>query len=66
MEITYRMHGDFYVPNLLISEAEPATYGRFGRMRAQYLKAHRRGAYTTSKASDIWRHGNSFKQPLPL
>ena len=45
MEITYRMHEDFYVPNLLMPEAEPATYGRFGHMRLQYLKEHHRATY---------------------
>ena len=51
MKITYRKHGNFYVPNLLMSEAEPATYGRFGRMRLKYLKEHRRGTYITLKTS---------------
>ena len=45
MEITYREIETFYVPNLLMSEAEPATYGRFGRMRLKYLKEHRRASY---------------------
>ena len=38
MEITYRENENFYVPNLLMPEEEPATYGRFGRMRLKYLK----------------------------
>ena len=41
MEITYRMHGDFYVPNLLMPEEESVTYGHFGRMRLKYLKEQR-------------------------
>ena len=56
MKITYRKHGDFYVPNLLMSEAEPATYGRFGRMRLKYLKEHRRGTYITLKTSGQLTH----------
>ena len=51
MEITYRKHGDFYVPNLLMPEEAPATYGRFGRMRLKYLKGHRRAAYVNLKTS---------------
>ena len=56
MKITYRKHGNFYVPNLLMSEAEPATYGRFGRMRLKYLKEHRRGTYITLKTSGQLTH----------
>ena len=51
MEISYRKHGDFYMPNLLMQEAEPATYGRFGQMRLKYLKKHCRGTYITLKTS---------------
>lgn len=56
MEITYRKHGDFYVPNLFMPEEEPITYGRFGRMRLKYLKEHRRGTYTTLKTSGQLTH----------
>ena len=45
MEITYSKYGDFYLPDLAVSKEEPATYGRFGRMRLKYLKEHRRAAY---------------------
>lgn len=47
MEITYTKHGDYYLPDLALLEEEPATYGRFGRMRLKYLKEHRRGTYTS-------------------
>ena len=56
MKITYRKHGDFYVPNLLMSEAEPVTYGRFGRMRLKYLKEHRRAVYINLKVSGQLTH----------
>ena len=46
MEITYSKYGDYYLPNLVLPEEEPATYGRFGRMRLKYLKEHRRATYT--------------------
>ena len=51
MEITYSKYGDYYLPDLAISEKEPATYGRFGRMRLQYLKEHRRAIYINLKTS---------------
>ena len=51
MEITYSKYGDFYLPDLAVSKEEPATYGRFGRMRLKYLKEHRRAAYINLKTS---------------
>lgn len=51
MEITYSKYGDYYLPALVLSEEEPATYGRFGRMRLKYLKEHRKATYTNLKTS---------------
>ena len=45
MEITYSKYGDYYLPDLVVSDEEPTTYGRFGRMRLRYLKEHRRVLY---------------------
>ena len=56
MEITYRENENFYVPNLLMPEEEPATYGRFGRMRLKYLKEHRRAVYINLKVSGQLTH----------
>ena len=56
MEITYRKHEDYCVPNLLMHGSEPAAYGRFGRMRLKYLKEHRKGTYTTLKTSGQLTH----------
>jgi len=56
MEITYSKHGNYYLPNLVLSEEEPATYGRFGRMRLKYLKEHRRATYINLKTSGQLTH----------
>ena len=56
MEITYSKYGDYYLPNLVLSEEEPATYGRFGRMRLKYLKEHRRATYINLKTSGKLTH----------
>ena len=56
MEITYSKYGDFYLPDLAVSKEEPATYGRFGRMRLKYLKEHRRAAYINLKTSGQLMH----------
>ena len=61
MEITYSKYGDYYLPDLAISEKEPATYGRFGRMRLQYLKEHRRATYINLKTSgQLTQHLNEI------
>ena len=56
MEITYRKHEDFCVPNLLMHGSEPAAYGRFGRMRLKYLKEHRIAVYINLKVSGQFTH----------
>ena len=56
MEITYSKYGDYYLPDLAVSKEEPATYGRFGRMRLKYLKEHRRAVYINLKTSGQLTH----------
>lgn len=56
MEITYSKYGDYYLPDLVLSEEEPATYGLFGRMRLKYLKEHRRVTYINLKTSGELAH----------
>ena len=51
MKITHSKYGDYYLPDLAVSQKEPATYGRFGRVRLKYLKEHRRATYTNLKTS---------------
>ena len=59
MEITYSKYGDFYLPDLVLSEEEPATYGRFGRIRLKYLKEHRRVLYINLLTSgELTQHLN--------
>ena len=42
--LSYTLHGDYYLPDLEINEEEP-TYGKYGIMRKQFLKEHRRARY---------------------
>lgn len=56
MKITHSKYGDYYLPDLAVSQKEPATYGRFGRVRLKYLKEHRRAAYTNLKTSGQLTH----------
>ena len=56
MESTYSKYGDYYLPDLVVSDEEPTTYGRFGRMRLRYLKEHRRATYINLKTSGQLTH----------
>lgn len=36
----YTLHGDYYLPDLVLREEEP-TYGKYGMLRKQFLKEYR-------------------------
>jgi hypothetical protein len=56
MKITYTKYDDYYLPDLLMPTEEIVPYGRFGRMRLKYLKAHRRVTYINLKTSGELAH----------
>jgi len=43
--LTYRMEGDYLVPNLTVSEEPPVTLGKYALLRKNFLKQHRRVFY---------------------
>ena len=46
-ELTYTRCGDYYIPDLKLSEQPEAPIGKYGRMRHRYLKEHRPGLYSS-------------------
>lgn len=46
-KITYRKVGDYYLPNLTLDESKYKNYqlGKYGRMRLNYLKNHKKAEY---------------------
>ena len=40
----YTLHGDYYLPDLVLNEEEP-TYGKYGMLRKQFLKEYRPARY---------------------
>ena len=38
--MSYTLHGDYYLPDLVLREEEP-TYGKYGMLQKQFLKEHR-------------------------
>ena len=47
MELTYTERNGIMYPNLTLPEQTNYPIGKYGRMRLDYLKKHRRGTYTT-------------------
>ena len=46
-KITYTKIGDYYIPNLTLEESKFKNYhlGKYGRMRLNYLKNHKKAEY---------------------
>lgn len=44
--IEYHLEGDYYIPNLVIPKQEKITLNKYGRMRLEYLKEHKKAEYT--------------------
>ena len=47
MELTYTERNCIMYPDLALPEQTNYPIGKYGRMRLDYLKKHRRGTYTT-------------------
>ena len=47
MELTYTERNGIMYPDLALPEQTNHPIGKYGRMRLDYLKKHRRGTYTT-------------------
>ena len=47
-KIEYGKEGDCYIPNLIVPKDEYAHYciGKYGRLRLNYLKEHKKAEYT--------------------
>ena len=43
---TYRQEGDYLIPNLTLPNGGDYKIGKYGRMRLNYLKEHRKILYT--------------------
>ena len=47
MELAYTERNDIMYPDLALPEQTDYPIGKYGKMRLDYLKKHRRGTYTT-------------------
>ena len=46
MKIDYRKCGDYYIPNLVISNTKNLKLGKYGKMRLNYLKTQKKAEYS--------------------
>jgi hypothetical protein len=44
--IEYTLVGDYYMPNLAIPKQEKITLNKYGRIRLNYLKEHKKAEYS--------------------
>ena len=45
-KIEYHREGDYYLPNLVLTEQKKIQLNKYGRLRLEYLKKHKKGEYT--------------------
>ncbi len=45
-KITYHKEGDYLIPDLYFPKQPSKSIGKYGRLRLNYLKEHKRGLYT--------------------
>ena len=44
--IEYTLVGDYYLPNLVIEPQRKINLNKYGRLRLEYLKNHKKAEYT--------------------
>ena len=44
--ISYTLRGDYYIPDLVLTEREQQTIGKYGMLRKRFLQEHRKGTYS--------------------
>lgn len=52
MKIDYRKCGDYYIPNLVISNTKNFKLGKYGKMRLNYLKNQKKAEYSILMIED--------------
>ena len=52
MELKYIKTGDYELPNLTLKGNKKGTINKYGMLRLDYLKAHKKALYTTLLMKD--------------
>ena len=51
--IEYVRQGDYYIPNLVLPKQKKIHLNKYGRMRLNYLKEHKKAEYTIDHLEEI-------------
>ena len=52
MELKYTKTGDYELPNLTLNDNKKGTINKYGMLRLDYLKTHKKALYTTLLMKD--------------
>ena len=52
MELKYTRTGDYELPNLTLNDNKKGTINKYGMLRLDYLKEHKKALYTTLLMKD--------------
>lgn len=52
MELKYTKTGDYELPNLTLNDNKKGAINKYGMLRLDYLKAHKKALYTTHLMKD--------------
>ena len=52
MELKYTKIGDYELPNLTLNDNKKGTINKYGMLRLDYLKQHKKALYTTLLMKD--------------
>ena len=52
MELKYIKTGDYELPNLTLNDNKKGTINKYGMLRLDYLKQHKKALYTTLLMKD--------------
>ena len=52
MELKYIKTGDYELPNLTLNDNKRGTINKYGKLRLDYLKEHKKALYTTLLMKD--------------
>lgn len=64
VKLTYAAAGDYFIPNIALTEAASENIGKYGRMRKKYLQEHRPGCIIGLFCLKICKH-TSWKSRMP-
>lgn len=61
--LTYTPYGDYYIPNLLLTNSDTKPLGKYGRMRKHYLREHRQSLWNSLILSEkLYPHLNEIDE----